>query len=59
MEKVLSTGDALQKSGYIVITHHAADTNNDHLQTSMACLYGMGAELGDESLPAEYLGGGR
>ena len=22
-------------------------------------VYGMGAELGDESLPAEYLGGGR
>ena len=21
----------------IVITHHSADTNNDHLQTSMAC----------------------
>jgi LmbE family N-acetylglucosaminyl deacetylase len=30
--------DAIRKSGPdIVITHHPADTNNDHMQTSMAC----------------------
>ena len=29
---------AIKDSGPdIVITHHPADTNNDHLQTSMAC----------------------
>ena len=27
----------LESQPYIVITHHPADTNNDHLQTSMAC----------------------
>ena len=27
----------LESEPDIVITHHPADTNNDHLQTSMAC----------------------
>lgn len=27
----------MDSSPDIIITHHAADTNNDHLQTSMAC----------------------
>ena len=29
--------DILEAQPDIVITHHPADTNNDHLQTSMAC----------------------
>ena len=33
----MNTVPHLQLVQFIVITHHPADTNNDHMQTSMAC----------------------